>query len=129
MQRHFNTQNIANKQSNKKRVYQFSLSYLALPSLWFLRMTFKCPVSAPSASVSLSVCCSNDIALIKLSESVTLSDHVQLACIPPASTLLSNLYPCYITGWGRLYSKTVLCVINCISEKLLCFFFHYGALL
>ncbi|XP_034025345.1 elastase 3 like [Thalassophryne amazonica] len=46
----------------------------------------------------------NDIALIKLSESVTLSDQVQLACIPPAGTLLQNLYPCYITGWGRLYT-------------------------
>ncbi|XP_061584919.1 elastase 3 like [Cololabis saira] len=46
----------------------------------------------------------NDIALIKLSEPVTLSDHVQLACIPPAGTILSNLYPCYITGWGRLYT-------------------------
>uniref|UniRef100_A0A8C7WTL4 Elastase 3 like n=1 Tax=Oryzias sinensis TaxID=183150 RepID=A0A8C7WTL4_9TELE len=46
----------------------------------------------------------NDIALIKLSEPVTLSDHVQLACIPPAETVLSNLYPCYITGWGRLYT-------------------------
>uniref|UniRef100_A0A3Q0RI65 Elastase 3 like n=1 Tax=Amphilophus citrinellus TaxID=61819 RepID=A0A3Q0RI65_AMPCI len=46
----------------------------------------------------------NDIALIKLSESVTLSDQVQLACIPPAGTVLSNLYPCYITGWGRLYT-------------------------
>ncbi|XP_037339574.2 elastase 3 like [Pungitius pungitius] len=46
----------------------------------------------------------NDIALIKLSESVTLSDQVQLACIPAAGTVLSNLYPCYITGWGRLYT-------------------------
>ncbi|XP_075895143.1 elastase 3 like [Nelusetta ayraudi] len=46
----------------------------------------------------------NDIALIKLSEPVTLGDHVQPACIPPADTLLSNLYPCYITGWGRLYT-------------------------
>merc|ERR1712002_491469 len=46
----------------------------------------------------------NDIALIKLSESVTLSDQVQLACIPPAGSLLPNLYPCYITGWGRLYT-------------------------
>ncbi|KAF3850720.1 hypothetical protein F7725_012492 [Dissostichus mawsoni] len=44
----------------------------------------------------------NDIALIKLSESVTLSDHVQLACIPAAETLLSSLSSCYITGWGRL---------------------------
>lgn len=62
-------------------------------------------------SLSLSLCfclsCSNDIALIKLSESVTLSDQVQLACVPPAGTVLSNLYPCYITGWGRLYSKSL----------------------
>ncbi|XP_077416527.1 elastase 3 like isoform X5 [Vanacampus margaritifer] len=46
----------------------------------------------------------NDIAMIKLSEPVTLSDQVQLACIPPADTLLTNLYPCFITGWGRLYT-------------------------
>ncbi|KAJ0067469.1 hypothetical protein NL108_007929, partial [Boleophthalmus pectinirostris] len=44
----------------------------------------------------------NDIAMIKLSEPVTLSDHVQLACIPAPETLLPNLYPCYITGWGRI---------------------------
>ncbi|XP_062874286.1 elastase 3 like isoform X1 [Trichomycterus rosablanca] len=44
----------------------------------------------------------NDVALIKLSEHVTLSDTVQLACIPPAGTILTNNYPCYITGWGRL---------------------------
>ncbi|KAM3611519.1 uncharacterized protein V6R79_019969 [Siganus canaliculatus] len=46
----------------------------------------------------------NDIAMIKLSEPVTLSNQVQLACIPAAGTVLSNLYPCYITGWGRLYT-------------------------
>ncbi|KAG7243916.1 hypothetical protein INR49_006071 [Caranx melampygus] len=46
----------------------------------------------------------NDIALIKLSEPVTLSTQVQLACIPAAGSLLPNLYPCYITGWGRLYT-------------------------
>lgn len=60
-------------------------------------------------TLSLKLCCllrSNDIALIKLSEPVTPSDHIQLACIPPAGTLLSNQYPCYITGWGRLYSKS-----------------------
>lgn len=48
---------------------------------------------------------SNDIALIKLSEPVALSDQVQLGCLPAAGTLLPNLQPCYITGWGRLYSK------------------------
>ncbi|XP_041642482.1 elastase 3 like [Cheilinus undulatus] len=45
-----------------------------------------------------------DIAMIKLSEPVTLSDQVQLGCVPAAGTLLSNQYPCYITGWGRLYT-------------------------
>lgn len=53
-----------------------------------------------------SLSLSNDIALIKLSEPVTVSDQVQLGCIPAAGTLLSNLQPCYITGWGRLYSKS-----------------------
>ncbi|CAB1321670.1 unnamed protein product [Coregonus sp. 'balchen'] len=46
----------------------------------------------------------NDIALIKLSEHVTLTDQVQLGCIPAASTVLDNQYPCYITGWGRVYT-------------------------
>uniref|UniRef100_A0A8C7H9K8 Chymotrypsin-like elastase family member 2A n=1 Tax=Oncorhynchus kisutch TaxID=8019 RepID=A0A8C7H9K8_ONCKI len=44
----------------------------------------------------------NDIAMIKLAEHVTLSDQVQLACVPAPGTILSNNYPCYITGWGRL---------------------------
>ncbi|KAM9464526.1 elastase 3 like [Salvelinus alpinus] len=46
----------------------------------------------------------NDIALIKLSEHVTLTDHVQLGCIPAAGTVLDNQYPCYVTGWGRVYT-------------------------
>ncbi|KAG5281170.1 hypothetical protein AALO_G00068180 [Alosa alosa] len=46
----------------------------------------------------------NDIALIKLSEHVTLSDSVQLGCIPSAGSILTHDYPCYITGWGRLYT-------------------------
>ncbi|XP_060763588.1 elastase 3 like [Neoarius graeffei] len=43
-----------------------------------------------------------DVALIKLTEHVTLSDTVQLTCLPAADTILPNNYPCYITGWGRL---------------------------
>ncbi|KAK2845821.1 hypothetical protein Q7C36_010675 [Tachysurus vachellii] len=43
-----------------------------------------------------------DIALIKLTEHVTLSDSVQLGCLPPAGSILPNNYPCYITGWGRI---------------------------
>ncbi|XP_048849176.1 elastase 3 like [Brienomyrus brachyistius] len=53
----------------------------------------------------LLVALGNDIALIKLSEHVTLSDQIQLGCIPPAGSILPNAYPCYITGWGRLYTN------------------------
>uniref|UniRef100_A0A8D0HDU1 pancreatic elastase II n=1 Tax=Sphenodon punctatus TaxID=8508 RepID=A0A8D0HDU1_SPHPU len=44
----------------------------------------------------------NDIALIKLSRHVTLSDKIQPACLPAANSLLQNNFPCYVTGWGRL---------------------------
>ncbi|KAG1951319.1 chymotrypsin-like elastase family member 2A preproprotein [Pimephales promelas] len=51
---------------------------------------------------SMFVALGNDIALIKLSQPVTLSDTVHLGCIPPAGSTLPNNYPCYITGWGRI---------------------------
>ncbi|XP_054435681.1 chymotrypsin-C [Pteronotus mesoamericanus] len=44
----------------------------------------------------------NDIALIKLAESVELSDTIQLACLPEAGSVMPQDYPCYVTGWGRL---------------------------
>ncbi|XP_072442010.1 proproteinase E-like [Chiloscyllium punctatum] len=48
--------------------------------------------------------CGNDIALIKLSKPATLSDKVKPACVPPAGDIFENNYPCYVTGWGRLYT-------------------------
>lgn len=47
---------------------------------------------------------SNDIALVKLSRSAQLGDKVKLASLPPAGDILPNEAPCYISGWGRLYS-------------------------
>ncbi|XP_074386670.1 chymotrypsin-like elastase family member 1 [Zonotrichia albicollis] len=41
-----------------------------------------------------------DIALFRLSSSATLNSAVQLAVLPREGTILSNNYPCYITGWG-----------------------------
>ncbi|XP_017725007.1 PREDICTED: chymotrypsin-C isoform X3 [Rhinopithecus bieti] len=46
----------------------------------------------------------NDIALIKLAEHVELSDTIQVACLPEKDSLLPNDYPCYVTGWGRLWT-------------------------
>ncbi|XP_030647118.1 chymotrypsin-like elastase family member 2A [Chanos chanos] len=53
---------------------------------------------------SMFVAQGNDIALIKLAEHVTLSNSIQLGCIPTAGTILANNYSCYITGWGRIYT-------------------------
>ncbi|XP_008571074.1 PREDICTED: chymotrypsin-like elastase family member 2A [Galeopterus variegatus] len=50
----------------------------------------------------------NDIALLKLAVSVSLTDKIQLACLPPADTVLANNYPCYVTGWGRLQTNGIL---------------------
>ncbi|KAH8300252.1 hypothetical protein KR044_012101, partial [Drosophila immigrans] len=47
----------------------------------------------------------NDIALLVLSEPVTIQPHIQPLCLPPTETpaLLSELRDaqCYATGWGR----------------------------
>lgn len=50
---------------------------------------------------------SNDIALIKLSTPVTFSDAIMAACLPNAGDILPNGAPCYVTGWGRLWSKSL----------------------
>ncbi|XP_062888941.1 proproteinase E-like [Mobula hypostoma] len=48
--------------------------------------------------------CGNDIALIKLTTPAVLNDKVKTACIPPAGYIFENNHPCYVTGWGRLYT-------------------------
>ncbi|XP_069735431.1 acrosin-like isoform X1 [Phaenicophaeus curvirostris] len=42
----------------------------------------------------------NDIALLELDQPVRCSSHVQLACLPDASIRVSQLAPCYVSGWG-----------------------------
>ncbi|XP_068453308.1 chymotrypsin-C-like [Clinocottus analis] len=46
----------------------------------------------------------NDIALIKLESPVTFSDSIMAACLPSAGFLLPHNEPCYVTGWGRVYT-------------------------
>ncbi|XP_035269943.1 proproteinase E-like [Anguilla anguilla] len=50
------------------------------------------------------VACGDDVALVKLASSAFINDKVQLACVPPAGDLVAHNEPCYITGWGRLYT-------------------------
>lgn len=49
-----------------------------------------------------------DIALLRLSTEATLNAHVQLGTLPPAGQVLSHDSPCYITGWGRTQSESVV---------------------
>ncbi|XP_054905471.1 chymotrypsin-like elastase family member 2A isoform X1 [Poeciliopsis prolifica] len=44
----------------------------------------------------------NDIALIKLSSPVALSDTITPACLPDRDVVLPHGTPCLVTGWGRL---------------------------
>uniref|UniRef100_A0A8C7HMU2 pancreatic elastase II n=1 Tax=Oncorhynchus kisutch TaxID=8019 RepID=A0A8C7HMU2_ONCKI len=46
----------------------------------------------------------NDIALIKLQSPVTFSDSVMAACLPDSGIVLPHNAPCYVTGWGRLWT-------------------------
>lgn len=48
----------------------------------------------------------NDIALIKLSTPVTFSNTITPACLPNSGEILDDGAPCYVTGWGRLWSKS-----------------------
>ncbi|XP_063057091.1 elastase-1-like isoform X1 [Engraulis encrasicolus] len=47
----------------------------------------------------------NDIALLRLSSSVTLNRYVTLATLPPTNQVLGHNHLCYITGWGRTSSR------------------------
>uniref|UniRef100_A0A8C6LVU6 chymotrypsin n=1 Tax=Nothobranchius furzeri TaxID=105023 RepID=A0A8C6LVU6_NOTFU len=47
----------------------------------------------------------NDLALLKLDKSPILNDSVGVACLPAAGEILAHETPCFITGWGNLYSN------------------------
>ncbi|KAF5913918.1 hypothetical protein HPG69_011949, partial [Diceros bicornis minor] len=47
----------------------------------------------------------NDTALLKVANSVSLTDKIRLGCLPRAGSILPNNYVCYATGWGRLQTN------------------------
>ncbi|KAL7978536.1 hypothetical protein Chor_005518 [Crotalus horridus] len=60
------------------------------------------PLNTAAAAFSSG---SNDIALLKLAEPVKFSDTIQPSCLPTPDSLLPQGFPCYITGWGRLWTN------------------------
>lgn len=63
----------------------------------------------------LCVILSNDIALIKLSTPVTFTDKISPACLPASGSILPHDFGCYVTGWGRLWSKRLSTAIYLFS--------------
>ncbi len=47
----------------------------------------------------------NDIALIKLSQEVTFSDHISPICLNPGFPLTEGMR-CYVAGWGHTKCKS-----------------------
>lgn len=69
---------------------------------------------------------SNDLALLKLDKSPVMNDSVGVACLPEAEEILAHGTPCYISGWGNLYSNatkssSVILSLNCRSLQ---YFIH-----
>jgi len=46
----------------------------------------------------------NDLAMLKLDKAPFTSDSVGVACLPEAEEMLEHGAPCYISGWGNLYT-------------------------
>lgn len=51
---------------------------------------------------------SNDLALLKLDKSPIMNDSVGVACLPEAGEIPAHGTPCYISGWGNLYSNVTV---------------------
>ncbi|XP_073502348.1 serine protease 33-like [Phyllobates terribilis] len=51
---------------------------------------------------------SGDIALVRLSRSVTYTWYIRPVCMPPASMVFPPETSCYVTGWGRTQSDELL---------------------
>ncbi|XP_072350843.1 transmembrane protease serine 12-like [Scyliorhinus torazame] len=47
----------------------------------------------------------NDIALVQLRGAIVYSGYAQPICLPTASSLLSDVNLCYISGWGAISSE------------------------
>uniref|UniRef100_A0A6I8PHR4 Peptidase S1 domain-containing protein n=1 Tax=Ornithorhynchus anatinus TaxID=9258 RepID=A0A6I8PHR4_ORNAN len=65
---------------------------------------FSVEEGTPARVLSPHLFYSNDVALMKLSQKAQLNDKVQLACLPPAGQILPHDTPCFVSGWGTLYT-------------------------
>ena len=43
----------------------------------------------------------NDIALVRVAQSIQYNDYIQPACVADSAYNISRAYECYTSGWGR----------------------------
>uniref|UniRef100_A0AAV2LFL2 Peptidase S1 domain-containing protein n=1 Tax=Knipowitschia caucasica TaxID=637954 RepID=A0AAV2LFL2_KNICA len=58
----------------------------------------------------------NDIALMKLSSSISYSDYIKPVCLASSSSLFHNSTSCWGTGWGRLSKDEPLVAHDVLQE-------------
>ncbi|KAK0143885.1 Prostasin [Merluccius polli] len=58
----------------------------------------------------------NDLALVQLTQSVTLSEYVQTVCLPDAAVQFPTGSPCYVTGWGNTQEGVPLPGVGSLQE-------------
>ncbi|XP_055360547.1 polyserase-2-like isoform X2 [Betta splendens] len=58
----------------------------------------------------------NDIALMKLSSSITINNYIRPICLAGNSSQFYSSTPCWATGWGRLRSDQPLVAYNILQE-------------
>ena len=59
-------------------------------------------VQHPDYDQILSAKGGSDIALLRLEAPVSLSSHVQVVSLPPASLMVPKRKMCWVSGWGRV---------------------------
>ena len=59
-------------------------------------------VQHPDYDQILSAKGESDIALLRLEAPVSLSSHVQVVSLPPASLTVPKRKMCWVSGWGRV---------------------------
>uniref|UniRef100_A0AAY4B8U7 pancreatic elastase II n=1 Tax=Denticeps clupeoides TaxID=299321 RepID=A0AAY4B8U7_9TELE len=91
--------------SNTYRVYLGKHNLQAISNKHLLDNVHVTMLMCPHLTLS-TICLfnSNDIALIKLQTPVAASNTIMPSCLPQSGAVLGHNTPCYVTGWGRLWT-------------------------
>ncbi|XP_057605520.1 testisin-like [Hippopotamus amphibius kiboko] len=97
---------------NNKDPFEWSVQFgelTATPSIWSLQAYYnRYNVDQIFLSPRYLGAASYDIALLKLSSSVTYTKYIQPICLMASSTEFENRTDCWVTGWGDIEEDQAL---------------------